>query len=79
MIASMIQRMRVTPVMRSFVSILSRKEAITITRRLKPGKERQEFIVTIGAPNYRARDLLRRARKAGADYPIQDVRVYRKK
>lgn len=64
----------------SQMEVLGPRLSVVITRRIKPDKRhsRQEFVVTFGAPNYRGRELIKRAKRHGFDYPLQDSRFYKK-
>ena len=48
------------------------KKVIRVTRRHKPNKRatRNEYVVTIGAPNYLATKFIKLAKKAKEPFPI---------
>lgn len=77
----MLTKMLCDPSIRSYMRVLGPRDSIVVTRRLKPRKRasRSEFCVTIGAPNYRARQLLKRAKLRGFDFPLNDIRLYKAK
>ena len=46
-----------------------------VTRRFKhrARDRRQEFVVTVGEPNYREREFIRDCRRAGESFPVKRV------
>lgn len=63
------------------VKYVSAKRVIRCTRRHKRDRraQREEFILTIGAPNYREREFLRMCKKAGEPIPVAKVQLRFKK
>jgi hypothetical protein len=57
---------------------LNPKETIVVTRRRFKGKiikGSKEFLVTIGKPNYRSRELIKKAKKQGLPFPIYGTEI----
>lgn len=52
---------------RSVVCFESEKQVVRVTRRHKPNKRArtEEFVLTIGAPNFREREMLDRGAQTG--------------
>lgn len=65
------------PKIRQAVKYVSEKMVVTATRRHKPrGRmSRVEVVVTIGAPNYKARQYIKACKKAGEPLPVKNVQI----
>lgn len=64
---------------RQQTAIISKLMTVVVTRRHKPSKRasREEFVVTIGRPNYENRQRIKRATRQGDNLPIFITRTYR--
>ena len=78
-----IRNLRINVKARSVMELTDSNSMVVVTRRLKPRgwdkKGRQEYVVTIGPPNYKARKLIKRAKKHHFEFPLQDIRYYKDK
>lgn len=74
-----IRNLRLNPKMRSVMEIVDSRLSVRVSRRLKPSYDRQEYVVTVGPPNYKANRMIKRAKKYGFEFPLQDIVYYRKK
>lgn len=55
----------------------SPKHTLRLTRQGKPDRRARSktFVLTVGAPNYEARQFIKKARRAGEPFPIKRVQV----
>lgn len=62
---------------RTATVILSPTQTVVVSRRHKIDRRntREEFVVTIGKPNYDNRAFIKAAKKAGEPFPIRNVLV----
>jgi len=76
-IENMINMLGVKPLHKA-VKYLSEKEVVRVTRRHKHDKrnKRNEFVVTIGEPNYLERKFIKKLNKANVLFPLRKIQVY---
>ena len=57
--------------------IATPKITVRVTRRLKPLKSnrRNEYVVTIGEPNYLALRFIKLCKKAGEPFPVKKIQL----
>lgn len=83
MIDRLIAILTATPSLRTAYSVESPKLVIRVSRRLKYYKRNRtnEFVVTIGAPNYLAVKFIKLCKKAGEPFPVKQIQyeLYPKK
>lgn len=62
------------------VKYISPKHVLKATRRhkLRKGDSRQEFVFTMGAPNYKDALIIKKAVKAGQKFPLKEITVKHK-
>lgn len=62
---------------RSAVKYLRPTEIVRVTRKFKPSRrdKRTDLAVTLGQPNYRERQFIKLAQKAGEPFPIRKIIV----
>lgn len=64
---------------RSASKFVTPKRVITLSRRRKLDKRSstQEFVLTVGKPNFRGREFVKAFQKAGEPFPVKKVQVRR--
>ena len=74
-VAQLIALMSLHPELRTATKYLSTKLTMKLTRQRKHDRRaRQEtFLLTIGTPNWRERDFIKAAVKAGERFPVKRV------
>jgi hypothetical protein len=74
-IETLIDSLMADPKLRTATKILSPKSVIRVSRRLKPSKRntRNEFVVTIGVPNYTTLKFIRLCTKVKEPFPILKI------
>jgi hypothetical protein len=62
---------------RNAVYYVSPKETIRVTRQHPRNNPKGEgtFLVTVGRPNYAAREFIKQAKRAGEPFPIKKVQL----
>lgn len=65
------------PNVRQAVVVQHPKLTVKLTRRFKHDgrNSRHDFVLTIGAPNYREREFIKMCQKAGEPFPIRKVQL----
>lgn len=65
------------PNVRSAVVVQHPRLTVKLTRRFKyDGRNsRHDFVLTIGAPNYREREFIKQCQKAGEPFPVRKVQL----
>ena len=53
---------------------ISDKLTVKATRRQK-SRSQQQFIITIGRPNYAERQFIKRCKKAGEPFPVKNIQL----
>lgn len=68
---------------RTAFKVIDEKTVVKASWRFKPNgrNSREEMVVTFGAPNYEAREFIKKCKKAGEPFPVKKVqlRAYPKK
>jgi len=75
--ASVISYLSRFPEYRKGTKYLSSELTVKATRRHKLDKrdKNQEFVVTVGRPNYAEREFIKKCKKAGEPFPVKKVQL----
>ncbi len=76
-ITSTINAVRINPMVRRAVKVLSPNETIVVSRLHKPRRNGrgETLVVTIGKPNYANRMFIAACKKAGEPLPVKKVQL----
>ena len=62
---------------KTVIKIIDEKTVVKATYRFKPkgGNNREELVVTFGAPDYRTAQFIKRCKQAGEPFPVKKVQL----
>jgi len=65
------------PDLRRATAYISRTETVKVSRRRKLDRRyrQEEFVVTLGTPNYRERQWIKDAQKASVSFPVRKIQL----